>query len=103
MAQRAFKLLKKRKDGSLGPLYVNCRQRIPIGEWLPAEVHYPKNLAFRPGWHTLLAPIAPHLSIEGRVWCEVEVEDYEEFTRPACQGGKWLLSKRMKVIRELPC
>ena len=40
---------------------------------------------------------APHLSTKGRVWCEVEIEDYSELVRPAVQGGVWLLANRMKV------
>ena len=30
----AYKLLKRRRDGTLGPLFINASQRIPIGVWL---------------------------------------------------------------------
>ena len=30
----AYKLLKVRQDGTIGPLFINCRQVIPIGKWL---------------------------------------------------------------------
>ena len=99
---KAYKLLHKRKDGSLGPLFINRRQRIPIGVQLEAENHPTKGFAVRPGWHVLKQKTAPHLRQHGdRVWCEVVVEDYEEFERPASQGGVWLLAQRMKVVKEL--
>lgn len=103
---KAYKLLRKRKDGSLGPLFINARQRIPHGEWLQAEAHKRKGFAFRPGWHCAAEPVAPHLetelaSGELRVWCEVEIDNVTEYARPAAQGGKWLLAERMRIIREL--
>jgi len=99
---KAFKLLKKRNDKSLGPLFINCRQRIPIGEWLDAESHPRKGYALRPGWHVTLDPIAPHLVMNGRIWCEVEVDDYVVLKRPESQGTTWILAKKMKVIKERP-
>lgn len=95
----AYKLLRKRKDGSLGPLFINRKQRIPIGEWLEAEDHPTKGYAHRPGWHTTLEPKAPHLKMEGRVWCVVEVGEVEQHVRPKNQGGVWLIAHWMKVIR----
>jgi hypothetical protein len=35
------------------------------------------------------------------VWCEVSIEQFTEYVRPAAQGGKWLLAERMRIIREL--
>ena len=64
----AFKLFKLRKDGSIGPLFINKKQRIPLNKWLTAESHLTKGYAFRPGWHVLLSPNAPHLSKKNRVW-----------------------------------
>jgi len=97
----AYKLLRKRKDGTLGPLFINCRQRIPVGEWLPAEAHRRKGYKFRPGWHCMAKPRAPHLTDKGRVWCEVEISDFTEFTRPESQGGLWYLAQKMRVTKEL--
>jgi hypothetical protein len=97
----AYKLLKQRKDGTLGPLFINCRQRIPFREWLQAEAHKRKGYKFRPGWHCTAKPEAPHLSEQGRVWCEVEIQDFEPFARPAAQGGLWYLAQRMRVLRQL--
>ena len=99
---RAFKLFKKRADGSLGPLFINAKQRIPIGVWLEAEDHPTKGFAHRPGWHCCEDMVAPHLTKKAnRVWCEVEIEGHVEFLRPANQGGMWYLAERMKVIQEV--
>ena len=98
---RAFKLLRLRRDGSLGPLFINRRQRIPQGVWLDAEPHRTKGFAFRPGWHCCRIPHAPHLSEKGRVWCEVEIEDYQLLERPESQGGAWYLAQRMRLLREI--
>lgn len=97
----AYKLIRKLKDGSLSPLFINKKSRIPIGEWLIAEPHPTKGFAFRQGWHCTLKPIAPHLSIKNRVWVEVEIEDYIYYNRPESQGGTWVLAQKMKVIREI--
>lgn len=58
----AYKLVRKLKDGSLAPLFINKKQRLPIGEWMQAEDHPTKVHAVRPGWHCLLKPEASHLS-----------------------------------------
>lgn len=99
----AYKLLTLRKDGTLGPLFINRRLRIPIGEWLEAEDHPTKGYAHRPGWHCCLRPEAPHLvkcpkNKARRVWAAVMVEDFEEYDRPESQGGTWVLAQRMKVL-----
>ena len=95
---RAFKLVREMKDGSLAPLFINKKFRLLIGEWMEAEDHPTKGFAHRKGWHCTLEKSAPHLSEKGRVWVEVEVEDYEFFDRPLSQGGKWVLAQKMKVI-----
>ncbi len=95
----AYKLFKLRADGTLGPLFINRKQRIKVGKWLIAEAHRTKGFAFRPGWHCTLTPSAPHIkSKPDRVWCKVEIEDYEYFERPEHQGGTWVLAQRMKVL-----
>jgi len=98
----AYKLFKKRKDGSLGSLFVNARQKLIRGEWHQARNYHPKNLKERPGWHCLLKPFAPHLSEKNRVWCLVEIKDVSELSRPKSQGGKWLLANHLRIIKELP-
>ena len=101
---KAYKLLKQRRDGSLGPLFINAKQRVPVGEWLEAECHPTKGFAIRPGWHCTPKPVAPHLAKTPkgrppRVWCEVEIESITPFMRPKAQGGLWYLAKRMRIIR----
>lgn len=94
-----YKLFRIRKDGSLGPLFINARQRIPIGVWLDAETHHQKKgFAYRPGWHMAETPHAPHLSETGRGWYAVEVADERRYPRPASQGGEWILSDRIRVL-----
>ena len=94
---RAYKLFRRRKNGTLGPLFINRRQVIPIDEWVKAENLPTKGYAVRPGWHT--APVkSSHLSEKGRVWMEVEIKDYYRFDRPKHQGGYWLIANEMKVI-----
>jgi len=88
-----YKLFRRRRDGSLGPLFINRKQRVPVGEWLEAEAHRTKGYAFRPGWHACMTPYAPHLRQGGdRVWARVELEGCEFHDRPAAQGGTWILA-----------
>lgn len=96
-----YKLLRVRKDGTIGPLFINRKQRIPIGEWLKAEAHKTSGYAFRPGWHCTAKPKAPHLSMKGRTWYAVMIEDFVEYKRPLIQGGLWFLAQRMKLIKKL--
>jgi len=98
---KAYKLVRKMKDGSLSPLFINQKSRIPIGIWLKAELYPKKGFAIRKGWHCTLKKYAPHLSKKNRVWVEVEVEDYELYNRPESQGGVWVLAQKMKVIKEI--
>lgn len=94
----AWKLFSKKKDGSIGPLFINKRLRLSTGIWYEAESHLTKGFKFRPGWHVTLEPVAPHLSEKDRVWKQVEVENFVRIQRPKSQGGVWLLAERMKVL-----
>lgn len=96
--QKAYKLLTVRKDGTIGPLFINRKLRIPIGEWLPAEDHPTNGYSHRPGWHVALKPFAPHLGIKNRAWYKVEVMEYQKLKRPKSQGGVWLIANWMRVI-----
>ena len=98
---KAFKLLRVRHDGTLGPLFINRKQIIPLNVWLPAEDHITKGYAHRPGWHVTSNPYAPHLSMKGRKWYHVEVTDATELKRPASQGGVWWIAKQMKVLGQV--
>lgn len=92
----AYKLVRLLKDGSITPLFINKTLRIPFGEWLEAEDHPTKGYAHRPGWHCTCTTDAPHLAKNGRVWVEVEIEDFETIIRPVSQGGVWCLANRIK-------
>lgn len=99
-----YKLIKRRKNGTLGPLFINASMIIPIGEWMDAEFHPTKGFAERKGWHCTGTPSAPHLKLklsngEERVWCEVEIKDFEMWPRPEHQGKEWYLAQKMKVIK----
>ena len=97
----AYKLIRKMKDGSLSPLFINKKSRIPVDVWLDAESHPTTGFAYRKGWHCTLIPIAPHLSTKNRVWVELEVEDVQYYNRPESQGGTWVLAQKMKVLKEI--
>lgn len=102
MYKTGFKLMRKRKDGSLGPLFINRKQKIPIGKWMPAEDHKTNGFAHRPGWHILDKPLAPHLKkTNDRVWVQVQYRQALQFERPINQGGIWFLAKQMKVVKVL--
>lgn len=99
---KAYKLVRKMKDGSLSPLFINKKYRMPVGIWLDAELHPKNGFAVRKGWHCTIQPKAPHLSKKNRVWIEVEIDDFKYYERPKSQGGTWVLAQRMMIIRELP-
>lgn len=95
---RGFKLFRRRRDGSLGPLFINRRLRVPVGSWLEAEDHPTKGYAHRPGWHATLRQEAPHLRQGGdRVWCAVSLEGTQLYNRPESQGGTWVLAQKLRV------
>lgn len=98
---KAYKLMRVLKNGDITSLFINKQKRIKLNEWMTARCYPTKGFAFRFGFHTLPAPFAPHLSKDGRAWFEVEIEDFRPFSRPRTQGGKWYLSKKMKVVKKL--
>ena len=103
---KAYKLLRKKKDGLLYPLFIDKKNSTPLNIWMQAECFPTKGFAVRQGWHCCFKPLAPHLKMklktgEERVWVECEVEDWASYDRPESQGGSWILAQRMKLIREL--
>ena len=96
-----YKLFRKRKDGSYGPLFINKAQKLFIGEEYIAECHPTKGYTERPGWHVCKRPHAPHLTMNKRVWCVVSFTHRETIKRPAHQGGIWYLGSDIEIIREL--
>lgn len=100
---KAYKLMRLKKDGSLGSLFIDRQATYPIGEWLTAEFHPIKGFATRFGWHLCFKPVAPHLKEklsngEQRVWVICEIEDWKKYDRPESQGGAWILASKMKII-----
>lgn len=98
---KAYKLVRKLKNGELTPLFINKKLRFEVGVWYDAENHPTKGFANRPFFHCTLEKDAPHLSMKDRVWVEVEIEGVKTFNRPKSQGGQWYLAERLKIIRVL--
>ena len=96
-----YKLFRKRKDGTYGPLFINQKQKLCIGEVYGFEDHPTKGYAHRPGWHVCSEKYAPHLSKKNRVWCKVEFEPKAVIIRPECQGGVWYLGNTLKIVGEV--
>ena len=94
----AWKLFNQRKDGSIGPLFINRRQRIEPGVWYRAEKHPTKGFKERHGWHGTAQASAPHLSSKGRVWRQVMFDGVTVIRRPEHQGGKWYIAENMLVL-----
>lgn len=69
----AYKLFRVRKDGTLGPLFIDPKRRARPNVWEKAEAIRTKGFKFRPGWHACAVPFAPHLSTKGRLWCRVKL------------------------------
>jgi hypothetical protein len=93
-----YKLFRQRKDGTLGPLFINKRLKLSPDIVYKAECIPTKGFKVRPGWHICSKPEAPHLSKKNRVWCKVWFDDYEEILRPKNQGGLWYIAKQMAIV-----
>ena len=123
---KAYKLFRQRKDGSLGPLFIDQSLKIELGKVYHAEAKPTKGYAVRPGFHMGHLPSAPHLTEKGRLWVECEIPDFEytpdlfpsafskvgdmkivpaagfyRFKRPSHQGGYWLISGSIRPVRIL--
>ena len=96
-----YKLFRKRKDGSYGPLFINASLKLYPGITYQAEDHPTKGYAHRPGWHICRKPEAPHLSTKNRVWCQVKFSLKEKLKRPENQGGVWFLGNTLEIIKEV--
>ncbi len=96
-----YKLFRKRKDGSYGSLFINRKKRYSAGILYNSESHETVGYKYRPYFHICSKPIAPHLSLRGRVWCEVEFDKCHEMKRPENQGGMWFLAESIKILREM--
>jgi len=97
----AYKLFRKLSDGNITSLFINKTERLPLGVWLDAKSYPTKGFTVRPHWHCLQKPRADHLTIKGRVWALVMIEDYSLLNRPDHQGGRWYLANRIKILGEV--
>ena len=101
-SRTGWKLMNVRKDGSLGSLFINRKARVPKGEWVKAESHPTKGFKYRPYYHVMKEPKAPHLSTTGRYanrrWVKVDMKGVKEMERPASQGGSWFLADSIRVV-----
>lgn len=101
-----YKVLRLKRNGKLGPLFINRQQDVPLGEWLEAEDHPTPGYAHRPGWHATEEQKAPHLKMnlasgERRVWVRVLLRGITYYQRPDTQGAYWIIAKEMKVLEVL--
>lgn len=97
----AYKLVRQLKNGDLSPLFIHKKRRLSVGRWLQCGKHKTKGFLYRPFWHCVKEPIAPHLTTKNRVWCMVEIKDYHTFIWKHHQNEEWLLAKYMKIIKIL--
>jgi len=97
----AYKLFRVMKDESIASLFINKKDRLQKGKWLKSECFPTNGFAVRKGWHCTSNPKAPHLSMKGRKWYEVEIESFTELKRPVSQGGMWYLADKIKIINEV--
>jgi hypothetical protein len=96
----AYKLLRVRKDGTLGSLFIDRRAVLPVGKWLPAKRRPTAGFKVREGWHALPSAYAPHLGRRWeRRWFKVQLAGkITRVQRPLRQGGEWLLAERMRIL-----
>lgn len=96
-----YKLFRQKKNG-ISSLFINSSILLPTKKWIKAEKnHLKKGFKYRPFWHVMEKPVAPHLSEKNRTWYKVSFGDYKEFNRPIAQGGKWFLANKIKILEKL--
>lgn len=115
---KAYKLVRKKKDGNYYPLYVLSKDPFPVGEWIEAKCgELTKNgkvrsklgeLAYRPGLHLCEIPHETHIGGKSKgtghpvdylpddlVWVEVEFSDEVSYQLAAEKAG---INKNGKVV-----
>ena len=97
----AYKLFRVLQSGEITPLFINKTCRLQRGKVILAENHPTKGFAHIPFGHCCSQPIAPHLSMKGRAWYEIEIYNYTEFKRPVSQGSIWYLASKIKIIKPI--
>lgn len=95
----AYKLMRERKDGSLGSLFINRRARYYPGDVMVAKPHPTPGFAFRPLIHCTDRMEADHLSKAGRRWVLVYIYgDVEWFQH---RGQSWPLAQKLKIMSKM--
>ena len=95
-----YKLMNLRRNGTLGPLFINRRQVLRIGETHTAELHPTSGYKERKGWHCMAKKSAPHLLTGSpRVWVQVLITDYTVLDRHKGLGGKWYIANKMTLLK----
>ena len=97
----AYKLVRVRRDGTLGPLFIDRGRVLKIGVWMTADAIRTPGYAYRPGWHATAHKRAPHLSKKGRAWVRVALRGVAEYRRPKAQGGLWYTAGHMRILRRI--
>ena len=95
----AYKVLRRRKSGTLGSLYINKGAVLPVGEWLDAELHVTKGYQPQIGW-TAYCNAVPPISMKGRELWEVDLGGNAK-TEWSSYTASWMfvVSPRMKILR----
>ena len=105
---KAYKMVRKGKDGRYYPLFVNANEPFVVGKWMEAESG-PRlengkvksklgGLAYRPGFHCSAIPYVKHIGKKGPsgtiewfypdvYWAEVEVSDDIDYQPEANRNG----------------
>jgi len=99
--KKAYKLVRKMKNGNITSLFINKSEPLDVGIWLQAKNYPTKGYKIRPYWHCTEKPHVPHLTEKNREWWVVEIKDYQEFKRPKYQGSRWFLAKYIKLIERI--
>ena len=105
---KCYKLVRIRKDGTLGPMFVGTDDVFPLHMIIAGTATHRRMrekvfsklgwLKFRPGLHLTLIPYAPHIGIkdadgvikwmhDDTVWVECEIPDDKDYTAEAKQNG----------------
>lgn len=129
-AYKLFRTLKSR-PGELFPLFIGKTTPVVCDEWNDAKFIPTKGFAPRPGWHSGILPVAPHLRTRencihpNRVWAKVlmpndvdwqsvadasptrDIRDrvpaggYYRFATSKLQGGAWMIGGAVKIVEVL--
>lgn len=97
----AYKLFRIKSKGEITSLFINKTEHLPINKWLMSKSYRTKGFKFRPGWHCLEKPNAPHLSLKRRAWYKIKIKNIKTLKKPKNQGDKWFLAKYMKILEKL--